>query len=82
MSEANYQTYDLVLAAYLVAGDVCRLVDIRSSGNGRKLFCFDPAPSKEQLIQFYSGEALVSARRFAEVFSTLKGTGFTLKEYA
>ena len=75
----DYQTYDLVLAAYLIACDLCRLSNIQSSGNGRKLFCFDPTPTKEQLIQFYSGEAMVSARRFAEVYATLKGTRYTMK---
>lgn len=82
MSGHNYQTYDIVLASFLIASDAAKLTDIASNGDGRKLFCFDPAPSKEQLIQFYSGEAVVSARRFAEVFATLKGSGYTLKEYA
>ena len=77
----NYQTYDLVLAAFLLASDAARLVDIRPNGDGRKLFHFAPAPSKEQLIQFYSGEATVSARRFAEVFATLKGAGYTMRAY-
>jgi hypothetical protein len=80
----RYQTFDIVLATYLIAADVCKLTDITntSNGDGRKLFCFDPAPSKEQLIEFYAGTATVSARKFAEVFSTLKGSGYTLKEYA
>jgi len=82
MKAETYQTFDIVLATYLIAGDVCKLTDITGNGDGRKLFCFNPVPSKEQLIQFYSGEAVVSARRFAEVFATLKGTGYTLKEYA
>lgn len=77
-----YRTYDLTLAAFLVASDVTRLTDIASNGDGRKLFCFNPAPSKQQLLDFYSGTALVSARKFAEVFATLKGTGYTLKEYS
>jgi hypothetical protein len=77
-----YETYDLVLAAYLVAGDVCRLIDIRSSGNGRKLFQFSPSPTKEDLVRFYSGAAHVSARRFAEAFATLKGSGYTMREFA
>lgn len=83
-NDASYQTYDLVLATYLIAGDVCKLTDITSAsnGDGRKLFCFNPAPSKEQLIEFYAGTAQVSARKFAEVFATLKGSGYTLKEYA
>ena len=79
---ARYKTFDLVLATYLIAGDVSKLIDIRSNGDGRKLFCFTPAPSKEQLIEFYAGTAQVSARKFAEVFATLKGSGYTLKEYA
>jgi hypothetical protein len=70
------------LATYLIAGDVSKLTDITSNGDGRKLFCFSPTPSKEQLIQFYSGEAKVSARRFAEVFATLKGAGYTMREFA
>ena len=78
----RYQTYDLVLATYLIASEVCSLTDIASNGDGRKLFCFNPAPSKEQLIEFYAGTAQVSARKFAEVFATLKGSGYTLKEYA
>lgn len=56
-----YATYDIVLATYLIAGEVCKLTDIASNGDGRKLFCFDPAPSKEQLIAFYAGSAQVSA---------------------
>ena len=82
MRERVYGTYDIVLATYLIAGDVCKLTDITSNGNSRKLFCFDPAPSKEQLIEYYAGTAQVSARKFAEVFATLKGSGYTLKEYA
>jgi hypothetical protein len=82
MNARPYHTHDIVLATYLIAGEICKLTDIASNGDGRKLFCFDPPPTKEQLIQFYSGEAVVSARRFAETFATLKGTGFTLKEYA
>ncbi len=82
MNGRGYETYDLVLAAYLVASEVCQLVDIRSSGNGRKLFHFCPSPTKEDLIRFYSGEAQVSARRFAEAFATLKGTGYTMREFA
>ena len=78
----TYETYDLVLASYLVATDTARLTDIASRDDGRKLFRFDPVPPKELLIRFYSGEAVVSARRFAEVFASLKGTNFTLKEYA
>ena len=80
MRDDQYQTYDLVLASYLVASDSSHLTDIREHENGRKLFCFDPAPSKEQLIEFYSGDATVSARKFAEVFATLKGTSYTMKE--
>ncbi len=77
-----YRTHDLTLAAFLVASDVAQLTDITSNGDGRKLFCFNPAPSREQLIEFYAGTAQVSARKFAEVFATLKGTNYTLKEYA
>ncbi len=78
-----YRTFDIVLATYLIAGDFSKLVDISANGaDGRKLFCFNPAPTKEQLIRFYSGEAVVSARRFAETFASLKGSGYTLKEYA
>jgi|CXWL01.1.fsa_nt_gi hypothetical protein len=79
---ARYKTFDLVLATYLIAGDVSKLIDIRSNGDGRKLFCFTPAPSKEQLIEFYSGLATVSAKKFAETFATLKGAGHTMREYA
>jgi len=82
MKNGAYQTFDIVLATYLIAGDVAQLTDIATHESGRKQFCFHPAPSKEQLIQFYSGAAQVSARRFAEVFATLKGTGYTMKEYA
>ena len=82
MDASAYETYDLVLAAYLVAGEVSQLVAIRSPGNGRKLFHFSSSPKKEDLIRFYSGEAQVSARRFADVFSTLNGSGSTLKAYA
>lgn len=79
MKGDDYQTYDLVLAAFLVASEISRLTDVASHNGGRKLFRFDPAPSKEQLIQFYSGEAMVSARRFAEVFASLKGASYTMK---
>ena len=79
MKTGAYQTYDLVLAAFLLASEISRLTDVASHNGGRKLFCFAPAPSKEQLIQFYSGEAMVSARRFAEVYATLKGTHYTMK---
>jgi len=82
MKNAAYQTFDLVLAAFLIASDTCRLTDIGTQELGRKLFYFQPAPSKEQLIKFYSGEAVVSARRFAEVFASLKGAGFTMREFA
>lgn len=82
MDRLSYHTHDIVLATYLIAGEVCQLTDIASNGDGRKLFCFNPAPSKEQLIEFYAGTAQVSARKFAEVFATLKGSGYTLKEYA
>jgi hypothetical protein len=81
MKGGPYQTHDIVLATYLIASDLCKLTDIASNGDGRKLFCFNPAPSKEQLIEFYAGTAQVSARKFAEVFSTLKGTGYTLKDF-
>jgi len=82
MKERAYHTHDLVLASYLIAGDIAQLTDITTLESGRKLFCFRPVPAKEQLIEFYSGVALVSARRFAEVFATLKGTGYTMKAYA
>ena len=83
MKAMRYETYDLPLAAYLVASGSSQLTDIvgSASGNGHKLFCFDPAPSKEELIRFYSGQATVSARRFAEAFATLKSTGFTLRGF-
>jgi hypothetical protein len=82
MDSPVYKTYDLALASFLVSGDVVKLIDITSTGDGRKLFCFNPAPSKEQLIEFYAGTAKVSARKFAEVFATLKGSGYTLRDYA
>ena len=82
MKNNAYHTYDIVLAAFLIAGDVSRITDIQALDTGRKLFQFDPRPTKEQLVSFYSGEATVSARRFAEVYSTLKGTNYTMQEFA
>ena len=82
MKTQGYSTYDLVLAAFLVASEASRLADITSNGDGRKRFVFNPAPKKEDLIRFYSGEAQVSARRFAEAWATLKGAGYTMREFA
>jgi len=82
MKHGAYETYDLVLASFLIAAEASHLIDIATHDGGRKLFCFDPAPSKEDLIKFYSGEATVSARRFAEVFASLKGAGYTMREFS
>jgi|GEM_PF-2637344 len=81
MNGAAYQTYDIVLASYLIASESSRLTDITGNGDGRKLFCFDPAPTKEQLIQFYSGEAHVSARKYAEALASLKGSAYTMRQF-
>ena len=73
MNARAYETYDLTLAAFLVATDSARLTDITGNGGGRKRFVFNPPPSKAALIRFYSGEAEVSARRFAEAWSRALG---------
>jgi len=82
MMNDTYATFDLTLAAFLVATDSARLTDITGHGDGRKRFVFNPAPNKADLIRFYSGEAEVSARRFAEAWATLKGAGYTMREFA
>ncbi len=82
MKNGAYQTFDIVLATYLIAGDVTQLTDIATHDSGRKLFSFHPVPAKKQLIEFYSGAAQVSARRFAEVFATLKGTNYTMAGFS
>lgn len=81
MKPTRYETHDLALAAFLIASESTRLTDIASNGDGRKRFIFDPPPDKETLIRFYSGESQVSARRFAEALSSLKGSGYTMREF-
>ena len=75
----NCQNFDIAVAANLIDGVVCTITDTASKGDGRRLFHFNPAQSKKQLIECYAETAIVSARSCAR-FSTQEATQLTKEE--
>lgn len=72
-----YESEKLTFCAYLVASGKAQLVDTKPTGNGRQVaFLLSYAPTKEEIAEFFSGSATVSALRYSEAMSTLKSAAY------
>lgn len=76
----RYETTDLFFASFLIASGYSTLEDIWDSGTGRKTFIFEPAPSQEVILGFYSGSETVSAIRLFEAFQSLKSATYVVQK--
>ena len=74
----HYSTTDIEFASYLKAKGY-RIVDIETQGK-QKIFVFDKKPSDKELFEFFNGEAVISARKLLDAYSSLKALTFVQKE--
>jgi hypothetical protein len=73
----QYITEKLTFAAYLIAANKTELAGTEPSGNGRNvLFLLSKPPTDDDVTQFFSGSATVSALRFSEAINTLKSVAY------
>jgi len=78
MNSNEYATHDLYLSSFLMTQGQFKLKAIRDNGNGRKIFVFEPKPDHSVILEFYNGEAKVSAIKLLESLSTLKSATYVL----
>ncbi len=74
----RYNTNDIYLSAFLIASGNSKLVGIQDQASGRKVFEFEPPPSPEVILKFYSGEQKVSALRLLEALQSLKAATYVV----
>ena len=76
----HYQTTDIFFASFLIASGYSTLKDIWDNGSGRKTFVFEPAPTQEVILGFYSGTESVAALRLFEAFQSLKSATYVVQK--
>ena len=74
-----YETADLSFAAFLVASGHSNLVDIKGNDSFKKTFVFNPSPSQDVILGFYTGSLKVSAIRLIESYQSLKSATYLVK---
>lgn len=69
----NYSTTRLNLAAYLVAAQVSKLVEVRNNpGSTYCEFVLSPHPTKQQVDSFFNDSATVSALTYSKELTNLR----------
>ncbi len=68
----NYETFDLNLAAYLIAAGFCHLKRIDGQSGWKKTFVVSPEPSEEEISGFYNGTGEVQALELCNQLRSLK----------
>lgn len=77
----KYLTEKLTFAAYLIASGKCELVGTEPvPGSRNVVFVLSENPSDEEISGFFNGSAQVSALRYSEVISSLKGIAFEARK--
>ena len=72
-----YKTEKLTFASYLIASGKVELVGTEPTPGSRNVtFILSKKPTDEQISGFFNGSAQVSALRYSEVISSLKGIAF------
>jgi len=80
-SNSTYKTSKLTFAAYLIASGKAELVStVLTPGNHNVTFVLSREPSDGEISGFFSGSAQVSALRYSEAISSLKGIAFEARK--
>jgi len=73
----TYRTEKLIFAAYLIAAGKATLTGAETIPHGKNvIFILSREPTDEDITEFFSGEARVSALRYAEAINTLKSVAY------
>lgn len=72
MNTDEYSTHDIYLSSFLISLGKFKLKRVQDDGGIRKVFIIKPKPDESLIIEFYSGEAKVSALKLLESLQSLK----------
>jgi len=76
-ANTHYKTEKLTFAAYLIASGKTELVGTEPTPGSRNVtFVLSREPSDEEISGYFNGSAQVSALRYSETISSLKGIAF------
>ena len=77
----TYKTEKLTFAAYLIATNKCGLAGTEPTPGSRNVtFILSRHPSDEEIAAFFTGSGQVSALRYSEVISSLKGVAYEARK--
>lgn len=79
-SNNPYKTEKLVFSAFLIASGKAELVSVEPiPGSHNVIFVLSQAPSQEIITGFFSGASQISALRYSEAITMLKGVSHEAK---
>ena len=79
-SSETYKSEKLPFVAFLLVTGKCELAGTESTPSSRIVtFLLSRQPTKEDIEAYFSGEGCVSARRFSETLTNLKGIAWEAK---